>query len=95
MITILCLIIFAVVTLYQVRYASGGSLTLRLPQDRNKVMRFTGQEALIICIFATAPFTVLPAAHRVEVCKVSSGKTVKNSPRFKYNPLKTSFQGHR
>lgn len=60
MITILCLIIFAVVTLYQVRYASGGSLTLRLPQDRNMVMRFSGQEALIICIFATAWLGLTP-----------------------------------
>lgn len=60
MITILCLIIFAVVTLYQVRYAAGGNLTVRLPQDRNKVMLFTGQEALIICIFATAWLGLTP-----------------------------------
>ena len=39
--------------------------------------------------------TVLPAAHRVEVCKVPSGKAVRNLPRLKNNPLKISFQGHK
>ena len=42
-----------------------------------------------------ATILALPAAHHVEVCKVSSGKAVRGFPQLKYNHLKTSFQGHR